>query len=297
MNQTELRHPRTCRSRQGVECERRVVVCARGPAHDASRTEVQNRRQVKPALVRPDVRDIGHPDGVRRSGFEVALHDVGRDGVIVLRVCRDAELPPLFADDTFGLHQPLDAFLSDALALLAKSTEDARTAVGAASRLVCGLDVHDELHILQGPRRDRTRLPRIEAAARYRQYVAHRDRRPRRLLLVDERELHAFSFAKKAAAFFKISRSISRRFTRLRNSLSSSRSAVVSTLSGRLPASALARFTHARRAVSVRSRSAATCATERPPAAQSFTASALNSSVNFLRFRLAMALSKRILAP
>src|ERR1019366_3865309 len=133
------------------------------------------------------------------------------------------------------------------------------------------------------PRRDRTRLPRIEAAARYRQHVAHRDHRPRRRLLVDERELHAFAFAKNAAAFFNISRSISRRFTRLRNSLSSSRSAVVSTLSGRLPASASARFTHSRRAVSVRSRSAATCATERPPAAQSFTASALNSSVNFLR--------------
>ena len=38
------------------------------------------------------------------------------------------------------------------------------------------------------------------------------------------------------AAFFSISRSISRRLTRLRNSLSSSRSAVVSTLGGLFPA-------------------------------------------------------------
>jgi len=76
-----------------------------------------------------------------------------------------------------------------------------------------------EFRILQRSRRDRTCLPRVEAAARYRQYVAHHDHRPRRLLLVDERELHAFSFAKKAAAFFNISRSISRRFTRVRNSL------------------------------------------------------------------------------
>jgi hypothetical protein len=36
---------------------------------------------------------------------------------------------------------------------------------------------------------------------------------------------------------------------------------------------------------------------ERPPASHSFTASALNAFVNFLRFRLAMGLSRRILAP
>jgi hypothetical protein len=41
----------------------------------------------------------------------------------------------------------------------------------------------------------------------------------------------------------------------------------------------------------------ATCRTARSPALQRRTASALNSALNFRRFRFAMALSRRILAP
>src|ERR1700756_1437763 len=58
-----------------------------------------------------------------------------------------------------------------------------------------------------------------------------------------------------------------------------------------------ARLTHSRSAVSVRSRSAATCAIDRSPIFVRRTASALNSGVNFLRFLRAMNSSSRIFAP
>src|SRR4029079_9798684 len=57
---------------------------------------------------------------------------------------------------------------------------------------------------------------RVVALPRNPEHTAeHRDRELR-LLRVDERELHSLSFAKKAAAFFRISRSISSCSTRLR---------------------------------------------------------------------------------
>src|SRR5580704_12691084 len=104
MDQAEEWPSRVSRAGQRSKCEGRVVVRSRGPAHDAARAEVQDSREVQPALLRPDVRYIGHPDGVRRAGPEMALHDVGGDRVVVTRVRRDAELLSLFADDSFGPH-------------------------------------------------------------------------------------------------------------------------------------------------------------------------------------------------
>ena len=58
-----------------------------------------------------------------------------------------------------------------------------------------------------------------------------------RLLRRDEHKSHVFSFAKKAAAFFNISRSICNRLFSRRSRISSSRSAVVNAPGGPLPAS------------------------------------------------------------
>src|SRR5207244_7115422 len=77
-------------------------------------------------------------------------------------------------------------------------------------------------------RRRRTRLPGVEARARHLERAAEHPHREDGLLRGDEPESHGFSFAKKAVAFFRMSRSIrSVRFSR-RSRPSSSRSSVVS---------------------------------------------------------------------
>src|SRR4029079_2722086 len=79
--------------------------------------------------------------------------------------------------------------------------------------------------------------PRVEAAARHPQHAADDHRRPTNAMRLDERKLHGCSLAKNAAAFFKISRSISSRAFSLRNRRSSALSAPcsVGAVSGSLP--------------------------------------------------------------
>ncbi len=104
---------------------------------------------------------------------------------------------------------------------------------------------------------------------------------PASLLRLDERvDVHRVSLTKKAVARLRISTaSRSRRFSR-RNAASSWRSVLVSPPSRRVPASRSAWRTHSRTAVSVRSKSRATCPIERSPRWHSSTISALNSGVN-----------------
>src|SRR5205823_4995801 len=127
--------------------------------------------------------------------------------------------------------------------------------------------------------------PRVEARGRDLEHGAHHNHRPHGLLRQNERELHAFSFAKKATAFPRMSRSIRATRTSLRRRTSSARSSVVSPL---LPPSrsARARFTQLPNADGVRSRSRATSATCLPSSRTSRTAPARNSAVNVLRARL-----------
>jgi hypothetical protein len=96
--------------------------------------------------------------------------------------------------------------------------------------------------------------------ARHLQHPAKHTHRVSGPLRMDESELHVCSFAKKAAAFFKISRSIRSCLFSRRSRVSSSRSAVVGAPAGPCPASISACFTQWRNADSVRSRSFATSA-------------------------------------
>src|SRR5436309_2817505 len=139
----------------------------------------------------------------------------------------------------------------------------------------------------------RARLPGVEARARHLERAAEHPHWEDGLLRGDEPESHGFSFAKKAVAFFRMSRSIrSVRFSR-RSRPSSSRSAVVSAPGAPRPASISACRTQLRSAVSVRSSSRATAPMAFPLSRTTRTACALNSFVNARRFRLAMTHSSR----
>src|SRR5216684_2566335 len=143
------------------------------------------------------------------------------------------------------------------------------------------------------PGRRRAPVPGVEARARHLERPAQQPDRDGGLLHGDEREPHAFSLAKKAVAFFRMSRSIrSVRFSRRRRP-SSSRSSVVSVPALPRPASTSACCTQRRTAVSARSSSRATAPTDLPLSRISRTVWALNSVVNVRRLRLAMTHSYR----
>src|SRR6187200_1276977 len=102
-----------------------------------------------------------------------------------------------------------------------------RAAIGAPALVMdFGDDDAQRLVCLLASRR-RTLPPGVVAAWGNLEHAAHRSHGEMGLLLVDEGEFHSLSFAKKAAAFFKISRSIRSCSTSRRSRSSSARSVAV----------------------------------------------------------------------
>src|SRR5690348_12236710 len=146
-------------------------------------------------------------------------------------------------------------------------------------------DLHRQPLIALRPRGRRPLLPGIEARPGDPEHLAQRGYGEAGLLRRDEAELHSLSLAKKAVAFFRMSRSIRRRLFSRRSCASSSRSLVVSAPAGPRPASISACRTHRRSAVSVRSSSRAIAPILFPLSRTNRTVSALNSSENARRLR------------
>src|SRR4051812_20815334 len=161
---------------------------------------------------------------------------------------------------------------------------NARAAVGATTCLMSDCHKYAESTVLDGTRRFSSTLVRVEAAARHSQLPAHPSHGPGRLLRRDEREFHAFSFAKKAAHFFSSSRSILRSTFSLRSRASSARSSPVKTAAGApFDRWSFARLTHSNSTDSDRPTARATSMTDLPPSSTSPTAPSLNSSECFRR--------------
>src|SRR4029077_7964753 len=182
-------------------------------------------------------------------------------------------------------HQARDTMPSDLVALRLELPVDAGTPVASPTRGMGGGDVHGELLILPPPCRHGPSSGGVEPGAADAEDRAEQVDRERGLLARDERELHPCSLAKKAVAFFRMSRSIRSVRTSRRSCASSARSSVVSAPSRPRPASTSACSTQRRSAVSVRSSSRATIATLFPLCRTTLTASALNSGVNDRRPR------------
>src|SRR5262245_42200975 len=293
MQQTAWRTSPSQRHGQRLERELPCDLRAHGPAHDRARAEIEDDGQVQPPFVGPEIRDVGDPRRVGRGDRELPCQHVGRDRQGMIRVRGAAKSSPSMAAEAVVAHQPRHALAAHALPPLTQLGMHPRTAVAPAALHVNRLNCDPELLILLGPPREGSRLPRVEPRARYLQRAAQHPHRELGLLRGDESKPHGFSFAKKAVAFFRMSRSIRRvRFSRRRRP-SSSRSAVVSAPVAPLPASISACRTQLRSAVSVKSSSRATVPTGFPLSRTIRTAWALNSVVNARRFRLAMTHSYR----
>src|SRR6195952_3121856 len=77
MQQLRMRPPASRGAFKSFQCELAVVVCAGCPTNDTSRAQVQNCREVKPSLMRPNVRDVCDPCGVWLRHVKLAIEDVG----------------------------------------------------------------------------------------------------------------------------------------------------------------------------------------------------------------------------
>src|SRR3989441_7372626 len=207
--------------------------------------------------------------------------------------CRDPKPAAAPGGQPAHPHEPRHALAPRPAPALPQLRVDPGAPVALPSLRVDRGDLETQPFVRPRARRRRARLPRVEARARHLERAAEHPHREDGLLRGDEPESHGCSFAKKAVAFFRMSRSIrSVRFSR-RSRPSSSRSSVVSAPGVPRPASISACRTQLRSAVSVRSRSRATVRTDLPLSRTSRTASALNSFVNARRFRLAMTHSYR----
>ena len=182
-------------------------------AHDQPGERVLDVREVQEPFPGRDVGDVRRPRLVGVGGAEVALEQVGSDP--------DAREPdrcaPAFAchysGDTSGSHQPLDA-LSPAADLVFQ----AQLGVKPCERRRCpvrgGVDLLDLLgqpRVTERPVRRRAALPVVKAGAVHLQRPAHhrhREARPSASISAKISPTACRFPGRKAAAFFRISRSI-----------------------------------------------------------------------------------------
>lgn len=119
VNQADCGCPRRGRPIESTERKCSVVVRTRGPGNYAPREQVENRSEVQPAFVRPDVSDISHPGRVGQLDIEVSSEHIRSDRVLVVRVRRFPEAALFAGNDARLPHQPLDPLPTDAATIRA----------------------------------------------------------------------------------------------------------------------------------------------------------------------------------
>jgi len=95
---------RTLRSHRHQTPVYRPIHC---PTYHATRAGVQHRRQILPALFRPDERNILHPHPIRLSDVELPSEKVRRNRLSVSRVRRRTPPPLVTRPYPFHPHQAL----------------------------------------------------------------------------------------------------------------------------------------------------------------------------------------------
>src|SRR6266850_2022124 len=284
MNQTGLRSPAAQRHRERIEHEFAVEQVMHRPAHHTPAEQIEQRRQIEPALPGGDERDITHPDPVGSAHLKALLQQVRNHGLALARPGRDPEAQLAPRLDSGQPSQSCHPVASAANALGEQFLPGLQRPVSFARFEMNTADVFEQDAILQDPPAGLTSEPGVKPASRHLQQFAHPVHREMTVVLFDEHEPQLDSLAKKATAFFKMSRSSL--------TLSSSRLSRVSSsaISGCWPRpgnarSALPRnsvchlYSWLRRTPSCRPSSVP----DLPDCSSSRTASSLNSLVKYLR--------------
>src|SRR5579863_5275777 len=256
---------------------------AQRPSDHPARKQVQHNRQVQPALKRPQISDVADPAAVGRAHGETPREQIALYRHSVVGVGSAAKAPAHTRAQPRRPHQPRHSLARDPLSPSAQLRMHPRTAVTTAALGVNRRPLQRQALVLASMRRRRPLAPGVVTRARNVQHPAHQCHRVAGLLRRDKREPHWFSLAKKAVAFFRISRSIRNRWFSRLSSTSSSRSLRLSAPAGPRPASTSACSTQRRKAVSPIPSSSASCPMLLPLLWISRTVSALYSAENFLR--------------
>src|SRR5712691_2464155 len=275
------------RKRHGelVSDEFPIDVAAHGPAHHLAREQIHQDRQIQPPRLGRNKRDIPHPDAIGSADAEGAVEQVIRDRVTVTRLrghpkaARAAGFNPRLPPQPRHPMAPAD----DATRL--QRAPGLHRPIRFATFAVYALDSNEQRPVFAHAPALRARFPRVETAAAYPQQATQAAHRMLSSLRFDKHVSQLDSLAKKAAAFFKMSRSSrSRSFSRFsRVSSSASSGCWPRPGNARVPrdrSSACHLYNWFRRMPSSR----ATCDAARPERSSRRTASSLNSFVKTLRF-------------
>ncbi len=245
------------------------------PADNPPGKQVENDREIQPAFLRPQKRDVSDPRlvGTKRGG--VALQHIRRDGEAVLRVGGCAKTTTTARHQLVFAHQPGHPLAPRPIPGSFEVGMNAGTAVSSSAPVVNRGYPLGQIPVTTRMQRGGPSLAGVVATGRNGHDAAEDGDGEGHLLLGDEREPHALSLAKKVAALWGISRSMRRTFTSRRRCESSSFSAVVRAPGGPLPSSTSACRHQSYTRLFAGLKSFATCATLRP-ARTSATVSALN---------------------
>src|SRR5712692_4158950 len=285
MQKATLGAPTLQRHLQRLDRQVSIVRRADGPPDDKPGEQVENGGKIQlAALADDELRRVADPALVHCRRRELPIEQIRGHGLVMIAHGRDCEplAHPCF--QALFLHQSDHALAADVFLLFEQILVDTRAAVPMLAPLKRRPDQHFQAAIVTGMRRFQTALPGVEATARHAQTATENTDGMLGLLRRDEGKPHRLCFAKKAAAFFRISRSSWAIRNSFRSRASSSRSAVVRPV---LPCvrSARARSTQLRSADSVKPKSRATAPIVLPSSSTSRTAPAMNSSLNRRRAR------------
>lgn len=204
------------------------------------------------------------------------------DGPGMFAVRRPLEAPLLPRDQLVLAHQACRAMPPDLMALVDEVAVHARAAIGPVRQREGRPDMRQIDHVLLLTVADRPLLPSEEAALADTQNTAHPADREAGLLRFDEAEGHRLpSSAKKAAAFFKMSRSCFRTAFSRRSLLNSACRSTGASLVSLTSCSSLSHRVSVERPMP---RSTAISRRVRPLVSASRTASRRNSGVGLFPF-------------
>src|SRR6516162_6317809 len=270
---------------QGVQHDAAFEPFAERPADHAAREQIDDYRQVQPTLQGPQIGNVCDPAAVGGGHGKLPVQQILLNRQAVPGISGAAVATVSARTQSGSSHQPRHPLALGALAALAQLEVDPRAAVAAATLAINRRDFEPQPLIFLGMMGGRPFTPGVVSRARDFEYPAHQCYRVAGLLPCDKSESHSLSLAKKAVAFFRISRSSrSRRFSR-RSSTNSSRSLRFNAPSGPPPASTSACSTQRLSAVSPIPSSSATWPMLLPLRRTSCTVSALYSAENLRRFR------------
>ena len=194
------------RHHQRVHDQWGIPISFHRPAHCAPGAEVENNSNLEPAFRGPDVGEVGQPVLVRPVGLEVPVENVLSDHrpfTIIPRLSPTHRSCPQDIDP----HQPFDQVKSADQSFLQDIAPDAMRAIGPISCLEARLDHGDKLGVITLAGGGRAGQPSMEAGPSDIQNLAEPGDRADVTVFGNEGEPHINAREKKAAAFFRISRS------------------------------------------------------------------------------------------